>query len=441
MSRRSIGVIRLCLIGLFFTLLFCFPFCAFAFTEDVALDSNTGEPLLPDESTMETAKQVKLQMALPKDISVTGFSEKTYVKLQEGGVSSNVELTGVPFLYKNQAYVPVRDIVEAFNIRVEYNETDRFVVLRSDSHTIFIPSRLMNVGMGFSKPPLYRAAMYKGDKAFRQEEAAGEPLLGCSYLTFNDRSYVPMRDLVEFFDFDVYYDEKQKTIAIEGTRMTHSEAKTLFSEDQEKIISAFASYDGATHLSYENITGMSFIGANDYGGGDVVSAVQTRETDPDAAGKLIRYSLTASDGEKYETRYWNGNLQIEGKTYPIDTGKAGSVARMLPSGEKAYLNMRGTGLHHPLIVLDVGGTLLSGCNKYKEMDISKLGETATTETYLITMLDNVEIDVEVEIDKATGKLCRYKEAADSKPPYYEETAQGFYELHKPSPGKAWTVRY
>ncbi|MCL1810003.1 MAG: hypothetical protein FWG42_09615, partial [Clostridiales bacterium] len=43
MTKRSIGVIRPCLIGLFFTLIFCLAFCAFAFAETIQVVAPSGD--------------------------------------------------------------------------------------------------------------------------------------------------------------------------------------------------------------------------------------------------------------------------------------------------------------------------------------------------------------------------------------------------------------
>ena len=47
------------------------------------------------------------------------------------------------------------------------------------------------------------------------------------------------------------------------------------------------------------------------------------------------------------------------------------------------------------------------------MEIAKHSETVKTETMRVTMIDGLEVEIEVEIDKISGKLCRYAEKMEA----------------------------
>lgn len=366
--------------------------------------------------------QMKFQMELPKDIAKTDFFTKTYAKVFENGAVSDYEMLGTPFLHDGKTYVPVRDVAEAFGIEVEYKAADRFVALRSNDRALFIPPEAMNVGSAFQRPGIssaYEAAAYKNGAAFNIASSSGTNKPTCSYLLFNDRSYVPLRAILEFFDFGVSYDSLLKTIAVDGTKAHGGMAASSFSKEQEAIIGAVSSYDAAKSLLYEELAGSAL----EFYGSALSSASRVKETavnvaaldaSKSSAAKITnaaevsnKYYLTTDDGVAYEATYSRTLYGENGAVYPIVSGHSGIIDKVLASGEKEWVDMWATGLSHPF--LWVGDTVFSGSNKYKEMAASKLSETALTETFLITMLDGVELEVEVEIEKSSGKLCRYSE--------------------------------
>src|SRR5665647_545084 len=95
---------------------------------------------------MPTDTQIKFQVSLPEDISKTDFSQVKYASYEEGEAKSDYVMKGVPFLYNNTTYLPVRDVAEALGISVTYDNDDRFVTLNAGDLSMFISPNMTNIG-------------------------------------------------------------------------------------------------------------------------------------------------------------------------------------------------------------------------------------------------------------------------------------------------------
>ena len=376
-------------------LLLCIPLQAFG----------SSEPP-PGEVSVEAVNKITFQMGLPKDIIATDFSENSSAIIQQNGKSSELELRGVPFLYKDRTYVPVRDVAEALGLHVEYNDKDRFVTLRSGRSAMFIAPEMINIGHFYRYHEIsyaYETVSYSDGKMnpVAKREDSSRPSF--AYILIDDRSYVPLRAVMEFLGFSVYYDDASKSIVAEGVPLPRSQNEKIFSDEQERLIGAFTGYESARILHYRNAEGIYTI--------NISTVVQTKSFRVDSGEVLSRYAITTEEGEEYESMNGIRLAEANSRFYPIYNGDMGNVVKLLPSGERKQVDKYGIPLH-PL--LGIGETFLSGSNKYKEMEITKLSETEKTETMIVTMIDGLEVSIEVEIDKSSGKLCRYTEKMASR---------------------------
>jgi hypothetical protein len=319
---------------------------------------------------------------------------------------SGYEMNGVPFLFENRTYVPVRDIAEAFDIHVDFNAQDRFVILRSADRTMFIPPELSYGATYHFYPNIsspVEAVMYHGNEMSKEVYLFKRRLDNLkersTHIIINDRSYVPLRLIMDFFNFTVSHDETTNMVSVEGVTEIQP-VGNIFSNEQEKIINAFASFESAKFILYRGL---------DLGYPRGASANHTREISLSDGIIANLYHISSSDGVTYETEKNHHLLDINGYVYPItEGGTTVKGSKILPSGETASIISHGANIEQ--LVLNIGDTLLSGSNKYKEMTVIKSSESDATETFLVSMIDGAEVHAEVEIDKNSGKLYHYSQA-------------------------------
>ena len=326
----------------------------------------------------------------------------TSAKIYENGDVREYEMLSMPFLYQDKTYLPVRDIAEAFGIEIAYQDDDRFVALRSESCMLFIPPDMTYIGGAYRYGEISSASdmvAYKDGKMVPSEKLWRDRR---TYILIHNRSRAPLRDIVELFGFNVVYDDESRTITIEGERAKHSKGEPFFSDEQEKLIRAMRSYEAAKCMALYDILGIPEYFERG-------SGIQTRGTGYRSSGCKIMTLEGVVFASSSAALSWFPDMYSQ---YPIMVGSRGHAGKTLPTGEyEGILHDDFTSSNHPLV--GIGETFFSGSNKYKEMEIAKLSETEKAETLIVTMIDGLEVAIEVEIDKISGKLCRYTEKMEA----------------------------
>lgn len=308
----------------------------------------------------EQTNLAQLTFNLPKNISETNFvNSSTY----QGELNGNkINFTGVPFLKDNVSYVPVRDIANAFQVGIEYNTGDRHVKLLTSDRII-----TLSPANSFSS---HGSAIIKSEGTILSDQ---------QYLLVNNRSYLPLRFIMENLGYTVNYNLNK--ITIKGTTSVPAKEEQFFSAHQKFIIEALSGYEGAIKIS---LTGKV----------EIDNQLQPFQSE------LTRI-FSNEISETYNISIGNSKFQAERNYYQSGTIGSG-LYEVLNDNTKKPISLTGYGTMHPYHHL--GELELSGIQKYLDLDIKDTGETNGIRNFIVKIKgDNTKL-FEVGIDKTTKKL-------------------------------------
>lgn len=139
-------------------------------------------------------KKFKIAILILAAVFMTGFKAQNDVKIYVNG--KFVKTDQPPLIFENRTFVPVRVIAEGLGAKVEYHREDMTVTIEKNNTNI-----LLAIG---------------DDTAWYSDEVkAGPVLLDETAFIRNNRTYIPLRAISEFFYMDVNWDAKKRAVDID----------------------------------------------------------------------------------------------------------------------------------------------------------------------------------------------------------------------------------
>ncbi len=287
---------------------------------------------------------------------------------------------GFPFLKNNVTYIPVRDLANAFAIELTYNTNDKTVSLYTDNKIIIISPQ-----QSFEKI---------GTVIISRDSDKDIYLIGQGYLSKNNRSYVPLRFIMESLDYNVKYEDVNKTITIFGTVNKKITEASFYTEEQALIIDALRNFENENKIS-------------------LVGSVSLANKVKNIQAEITKCSKNSSIVE--DIKVIDGDEQYFANTEMFDNnGISYSLSKIKTSGEKENVNLVSWGSNHPYFYLTNTG--ISGIKKYRKNKIEDLGLDGKIQRFAISNLDSDEI-IKLGIDVDERKLVDYT---------YKSTAKNIY---------------
>lgn len=344
----------------------------------------------------KTNSDIHFSFSLPKAVTEVDFqNEKTVGIVKKNGIEKDYQMVGTAFLFKNTTYVPVRDIANVFGTDINYHEKDKIVELNGFGKKVIIsvagisPS---SYGYDSNEPGTSGTLVYENDGASRLYE-------GVVYFNVNDRAYLPLRSVLEIFDFQVNYDHERKLITICGETLHANKNIEVFDEQQQRIIRAFAELDEAASIKYR--------GNWSENAAWPVEAVQQINVYPER--KEIRYDVVRlADKAHFEACLTQSHLNDNGKYYYIPTGGVlkNLFQKNVADGSLNWINLIG-GTGGAGTYFDIGNLELMQLGKYQPMIYEIVNENEEFIEYRITKLADKEKDIQFKLDKTTNKVVSY----------------------------------
>lgn len=124
--------------------------------------------------------------------AVTGYAENKVTILLNG---SEVESDAAPFIENNRTMVPARAIFEAMDAQVNWDADNKTVLMVRNKDDVFT-SVVLQIGLEY---------------AFVNSESI--PLETPAKIV-NNRTFVPLRFIIEAFDENITWDETTRTVSI-----------------------------------------------------------------------------------------------------------------------------------------------------------------------------------------------------------------------------------
>ncbi len=315
-----------------------------------------------NSSFCQIKEPLRLQLSLPKDIVETNFEENSTYYGQLNG--TQISFTGVPFLKDGITYVPVRDIANSFGFGLEYDSSDRHIKLITADKTVVI-SPISSLAVGSS-------VIIEVDKNIQNEQR---------YILVNNRSYLPLRYILEALSYSVVFDSANKKIIITGEPSSAGVWEASISTEQKDLISALSSYEGASNVT---VRGKIKVGY---------------ETENIAAN--ITRSMTENE-QRELIEVHSGNSQYRTERTDGDWGIGYSLKEIFQDGTERQINLMGWGSNHPYFY--IGDTGLSGIIKYSNPTIVDSGIKNGNRVLKVTVKNENTKTIEIGIDPLTNKI-------------------------------------
>ncbi len=336
--------------------------------------------------TSYASEQSELSFSLPNDISNTDFnSSEEYIASKNGMKTS---FLGKPFLKNNACYIPIRDLANAFNVNISYTPDDRIVILSKNNKMIIIsPERI------FEK----KGTVIISKNSNKNDYLSSEQ----TYILKNNRSYVPLRFVMETLDYNVDYDDKNKIIRISNKTNEKIEDNIILSEEQNLIITSIAKFENEKEIHLSGST--SLLGEEQKIQADISKFNKNNSM-------LENIKIIADDGEYFANK----------EMFPNDSAITYSLARITDSGLKEPISLKIWASNHPYFhLLNTG---ISGIEKYKINDIKKLAFDGKIQKFSISSLNTDEF-IEIGIDIEEKRLVTYTYKSSKKNIFNEFTIE------------------
>lgn len=295
------------------------------------------------------SSSVRLTFDLPKDVSLTDFSEGSAFTGELGG--GEYSFTGRPFLLNDSTYIPLRDLADAFGMYVEWAGADRQAILISGNKMLIV-SAGANLKPGGS-------VLWSGSSTQYFDQTA---------LIVSGRTYLPLRFVLETFGFTVEYDSAQRRITLSGEISQPSGYSDFIYGVQSVIVESIRSFDTAAEANLTGAGNVSF------------TARVTRGTDVNGTRNEI-YRITDAEGECVLTH------TVDGSSFYFDGGLAE------PTNIDIYMQLT--------------QLALSGIRAYESLSITGYEVIGNVSICRISSVGGKAIDLTIWVDAETKKLLYY----------------------------------
>jgi hypothetical protein len=306
-----------------------------------------------------------LTIKLPQNLSEVDFNNGVPYYGELNG--NQIKFSGIPFLKDNITYIPVRDLGDAFGVTVKYNPDDRHVILLTSGEMIAISPQT-----SFSESGT--AVIKAGETDISEQK----------YLLINNRSYLPLRFVMETFGYIVKYDPDRKQIEISGTTTSPAEENHFVSDEQKIVIDALSSFEGARNVEIIGTVTLN-------GSQKSVKVELTRVND----NTIKEINDVIADGAHFRGE----------KEMPPSGSISYSLFEISNDNTKNQINLIGWGSTHPY--LHFGDLELTGIVKYSSLIINDMGATNGIQNYKVSIKQESDKTFELGVDVETNKLKSY----------------------------------